>query len=175
MEYRRLGRSGVMVSPICLGTMMFGDNTDAAEAGASWPRARAGVKLIATPTLLQWRVGKLAAVSPRRRAWCRDQGANPMGAIPRRGTGAVGDARIEESIDAWQRLRRHRLHPPRRATCRRNRRGDGRLIARARSTRGVSPERLAHRRAGATGREPAWRCRSEPAYTNLNASPRTTS
>jgi aryl-alcohol dehydrogenase-like predicted oxidoreductase len=32
MEYRRVGASGLEVSPICLGTMMFGDRTDAAEA-----------------------------------------------------------------------------------------------------------------------------------------------
>ena len=32
MEYRRLGASGLEVSPICLGTMMFGDRTDAATA-----------------------------------------------------------------------------------------------------------------------------------------------
>lgn len=32
MDYRRLGRSGIKVSPICLGTMMFGDRTDAAVA-----------------------------------------------------------------------------------------------------------------------------------------------
>jgi aryl-alcohol dehydrogenase (NADP+) len=30
MEYRQLGRSGLHVSPLCLGTMMFGDRTDAA-------------------------------------------------------------------------------------------------------------------------------------------------
>ncbi len=32
MEYRRLGNSGLEVSPICLGTMMFGDRTDAATS-----------------------------------------------------------------------------------------------------------------------------------------------
>ena len=32
MEYRMLGHSGVMVSPLCLGTMMFGHRTDQAEA-----------------------------------------------------------------------------------------------------------------------------------------------
>jgi aryl-alcohol dehydrogenase-like predicted oxidoreductase len=32
MNYRRLGRSGLDVSPVCLGTMMFGDRTDAAAA-----------------------------------------------------------------------------------------------------------------------------------------------
>ncbi|MDQ6621396.1 MAG: aldo/keto reductase [Pseudomonadota bacterium] len=31
-HYRRLGRSGLEVSPICLGTMMFGDRTDRNEA-----------------------------------------------------------------------------------------------------------------------------------------------
>src|SRR3989304_197305 len=33
MEYRRLGNSGLKVSPICLGTMMFGNQTDEAVAG----------------------------------------------------------------------------------------------------------------------------------------------
>ena len=33
MDYRRLGNSGLKVSPICLGAMMFGDQTDEAVAG----------------------------------------------------------------------------------------------------------------------------------------------
>jgi aryl-alcohol dehydrogenase-like predicted oxidoreductase len=32
MDYQRLGTSGLKVSPICLGTMTFGDRTDAGEA-----------------------------------------------------------------------------------------------------------------------------------------------
>ena len=28
MDYRNLGRSGLKVSPLCLGTMMFGGQTD---------------------------------------------------------------------------------------------------------------------------------------------------
>ena len=32
MEYRRLGRTGLKVSEICLGTMTFGHGTDRAEA-----------------------------------------------------------------------------------------------------------------------------------------------
>lgn len=32
MQYRNLGRTGVKVSPICLGTMMFGNQTDEAES-----------------------------------------------------------------------------------------------------------------------------------------------
>src|SRR5581483_9784982 len=32
MEYRNLGRSGVKISPLCLGTMMFGGATDEATS-----------------------------------------------------------------------------------------------------------------------------------------------
>jgi len=33
MDYRKLGHSGLKASPLWLGTMMFGDRTDGAEAG----------------------------------------------------------------------------------------------------------------------------------------------
>ena len=39
MEYRRLGRSGVMVSPLCLGTMNFGGSTDETESFAIMQKA----------------------------------------------------------------------------------------------------------------------------------------
>jgi aryl-alcohol dehydrogenase-like predicted oxidoreductase len=49
MEYRRLGASGIEVSPICLGTMTFGDRTDAAEAQRMVDSARdAGINFIDT-------------------------------------------------------------------------------------------------------------------------------
>jgi aryl-alcohol dehydrogenase (NADP+) len=49
MEYRKLGNSGIKVSPVCLGTMMFGDRTDAAEAGRIVDSARAaGINFIDT-------------------------------------------------------------------------------------------------------------------------------
>lgn len=40
MEYRRLGRSGLKVSPLCLGTMMFGGPTDGPTAARIVARAR---------------------------------------------------------------------------------------------------------------------------------------
>ena len=40
MEYRNLGRSGVKVSPLCLGTMMFGGATDEASAGRIVAKAK---------------------------------------------------------------------------------------------------------------------------------------
>lgn len=49
MDYRPVGRSGVKVAPICLGTMMFGGATDATEAARIVDSARAaGVNLIDT-------------------------------------------------------------------------------------------------------------------------------
>jgi aryl-alcohol dehydrogenase-like predicted oxidoreductase len=49
MDYRRLGRSGLKVSPLCLGAMMFGDQTDEQEAGRIVASARdAGVNFIDT-------------------------------------------------------------------------------------------------------------------------------
>ncbi|HUP07331.1 MAG TPA: aldo/keto reductase [Caldimonas sp.] len=49
MQYRPLGRSPLRVSALCLGTMMFGDQTDAAEAGRIVAHAREhGVNFIDT-------------------------------------------------------------------------------------------------------------------------------
>lgn len=49
MEYRALGASGLKVSPICLGTMLFGAHTDEAEAGRIVASARgAGINFIDT-------------------------------------------------------------------------------------------------------------------------------
>jgi aryl-alcohol dehydrogenase-like predicted oxidoreductase len=49
MEYRRLGASGLEVSALCLGTMMFGDRTDRADAEAIVAAAHeAGVNFIDT-------------------------------------------------------------------------------------------------------------------------------
>lgn len=49
MEMRRLGRSGVQVSPICLGVMMFADRTDESEAGRIIAMAReAGINFLDT-------------------------------------------------------------------------------------------------------------------------------
>ena len=93
MEYRNLGRSGLKVSPLCLGTMMFGDRTDAAEAGRIVASARdAGINFIDTADVYakgesEKVVGKLVAQD--RDHWVlATKVANPMGEDPnRRGTG----------------------------------------------------------------------------------------
>ena len=49
MEYRKLGRSGLKVSPLCLGSMMFGDATNEADSHAIIARAKEqGVNFIDT-------------------------------------------------------------------------------------------------------------------------------
>ena len=49
MQYRNLGRSGLKISPLCLGTMMFGGPTDEATAGRIVGSAReAGITFIDT-------------------------------------------------------------------------------------------------------------------------------
>ena len=49
MDYRNLGRSGLKVSPLCLGTMMFGGQTDEPTSGRIIAQAReAGINFIDT-------------------------------------------------------------------------------------------------------------------------------
>jgi len=73
MDYRRLGSSGLMVSPLCLGTMMFGDHTDAATSQSIVDAALdAGVNFIDTADVYtrgesEKVVG--AAIKAKRRKW----------------------------------------------------------------------------------------------------------
>jgi aryl-alcohol dehydrogenase (NADP+) len=73
MEYRRLGNSGLLVSPICLGTMMFGGLTGEEEARRIFAHAdAAGINFIDTADTYskgesERVVGQL--VRDRRHAW----------------------------------------------------------------------------------------------------------
>ena len=73
MEYRRLGRSGLWVSPLCLGTMMFGDRTDEEESKRIVDVARdAGINFIDTADVYKTGaseriVGKM--IKPDRDRW----------------------------------------------------------------------------------------------------------
>ena len=106
MDYRKLGDSGLQVSPICLGTMMFGDRTDAAESGRIVGSARdAGVNFIDTADVYakgesEKITGKL--IAPDRDRWVlATKVANPMGDDPnRRGTSRKWVMRaIDESLE----------------------------------------------------------------------------
>ncbi len=87
MEYRNLGRSGIRVSTLCLGTMTFGGATDAATAERITAKARdAGVNFIDTAD--QYNDGRSEEVTGRAIARERDRWllaskvCNPMGTGP---------------------------------------------------------------------------------------------
>lgn len=85
MEYRKLGSSGLKVSPLCLGTMMFGGATDEATAGRIVAKARErGINFIDTADA--YNGGKSEEITGRtignqRHDWVlATKIANPMGA-----------------------------------------------------------------------------------------------
>src|SRR6202790_2465864 len=89
MQYRPLGRSGLKVSPICLGTMMFGGPTDEATSARIVAKAReAGINFIDTADAYsngnsEAVVGR--AISNNRHNWVlATKLANPMGDDPNR-------------------------------------------------------------------------------------------
>src|SRR6202012_5191276 len=90
VEYRQLGRSGLKVSPICLGTMMFGGAADEASSQRIIAKAReAGVNFIDTADAYsnggsETVVGR--AISNNRHGWVlATKLANQMGDDPNRG------------------------------------------------------------------------------------------
>jgi aryl-alcohol dehydrogenase (NADP+) len=87
MDYRKLGRSGLKVSPICLGTMMFGDRTDEAASARIVAKARdGGVNFIDTADA--YSDGRSEEITGRAIAGERDwwvlatKVCNPMGPGP---------------------------------------------------------------------------------------------
>src|ERR1700748_1633119 len=90
MQYRQLGRSGLKISPICLGTMMVGGPTDEAASRRIIAKAReAGVNFIDTADAYsngnsEQVVGR--AISNNRQNWVlATKLANQMGEDPNRG------------------------------------------------------------------------------------------
>jgi aryl-alcohol dehydrogenase (NADP+) len=87
MEYRNLGRSGLKVSPLCLGTMMFGGQTDEATSRRITDRAyEQGVNFLDTANAYNGGaseevVGRL--IAPRRDKWVlATKFVNPQGDGP---------------------------------------------------------------------------------------------
>jgi len=89
MRYRKLGRSGLEVSPLCLGTMMFGGQTDEPTSARIIARARdAGINFIDTADV--YNGGRSEEITGRAIAAERDHWvlatkmANVMGEGPNR-------------------------------------------------------------------------------------------
>jgi aryl-alcohol dehydrogenase-like predicted oxidoreductase len=103
MEYRSLGRSGLKVSPLCLGTMMFGGQTDEALASRIIADAHgAGVNFIDTADVYnQGRSEEVTgrAVASNRSHWVlATKLANPTGSGPNEQ--GLSRRRIMEAVEA---------------------------------------------------------------------------
>ena len=105
MEYRLLGRTGVSVSPLCLGTMMFGPwgNDDRADAIRVIHRALdAGINFVDTADVYSGGGRKRSPARPcrdvatmscwRRSSSCRWTTGQTIAAVP--GSGSCGRPRI---------------------------------------------------------------------------------
>ncbi len=103
MDYRSLGRSGLKVTPICLGTMMFGGPTDEALSARIIAKAHeAGVNFIDTADVYNDGLSEEVtgrAIKPHRSHWVlATKVANPTGQGPNeRG---LSRRRIMESAEA---------------------------------------------------------------------------
>ena len=90
MDYRQLGRSGLKVSPLCLGTMMFGGATDEVASRAIVDHAReAGINFIDTADVYtEGRSEEITgrAIAATRHDWVlATKVANPLGPGPNQG------------------------------------------------------------------------------------------
>ncbi len=87
MEYRKLGRSGLKVSPLCLGTMLFGDRTTEPDSHAIIARAKEqGINFIDTANTYIGGVSEEVVgrgIAAHRDWWVlATKMANPMGKGP---------------------------------------------------------------------------------------------
>jgi aryl-alcohol dehydrogenase-like predicted oxidoreductase len=103
MEYRNLGSSGLRISPICLGTMMFGGPTDEALSARIINKAReTGVNFIDTADVYnegrsEEFVGR--AIAPNRPNWVlATKVANPTGSGPN--DKGLSRSHIMEAVEA---------------------------------------------------------------------------
>ena len=103
MDYRNLGRSGLRVSPLCLGTMMFGGPTDEAAADRIIGQAAdAGVNFIDTANVYEG--GRSEGITGRAIAARRDwwvlatKLANPTGNGPN--SGGLSRRHAFDAVDA---------------------------------------------------------------------------
>ena len=103
MDYRRLGQSDFMVSPLCLGTMTFGSSCDEATAREIVGRARAsGVNFIDTADqygdgLSEEIVGR--AIRETRKDWVlATKVGNPLGGVA--GSGGLSRRWMTQAVEA---------------------------------------------------------------------------
>ena len=174
MSYRYLGRSGLKVSRLALGTMMFGGPTDEPTSHEIIARAKARASTSSTPPTSTRRAAPRKsgrAIRHDRDDWVLATVRQPAGRGPQR-PGHIPQVdhpgRGRQPAPAGHRLPRHPVLPPRRlqrpagrGRARHRRPGPRRQAA---LFRRVEFPWMAHRRSGAPGRRRGHRpARGQPA------------
>ncbi len=101
MEYVRLGRTGLKVSPLCLGTMNFGPHTTEAEAFAIMDKAlEVGINFFDTANVYGWKKGEGVTEKIIGRWFAQGGGRREKTVIATKVYGLMGDWPNESRLSA---------------------------------------------------------------------------
>ena len=101
MEYRFLGRTGLRVSPLCLGTMNFGPHTTEADSYAIMDKAlELGINFFDTANVYGWKKGEGVTEQIIGRWWAQGGGRREKVVIATKVYGAMGDWPNESKLSA---------------------------------------------------------------------------
>src|SRR5512139_717651 len=102
MEYRRLGRTGLRVSPLCLGTMNFGPHTSQQDAFAIMDRALdLGINFFDTANVYGWKTGEGVTENIVGRWFAQGGGRRENVVIATKVFGRMGDGPNERRLSAY--------------------------------------------------------------------------
>jgi aryl-alcohol dehydrogenase-like predicted oxidoreductase len=102
MDYVHLGRSGLLVSRLCLGTMNFGPETSEADSFAIMDQAlEAGINFFDTANVYGWRVGQGVTESIIGRWFEQDGGRRESVILATKVFGRMGEGPNERRLSAY--------------------------------------------------------------------------
>lgn len=102
MEYTTLGRSGLKVSRLCLGTMNFGPLTGEADSFAIMDRAlESGINFFDTANVYGWRRGKGVTEAILGRWLAQGDGRREQVILATKVYGSMGDGPNERGLSAY--------------------------------------------------------------------------
>lgn len=102
MEYTRLGRTGLKVSRLCLGTMNFGPKTDERESFAIMDRAlELGINFFDTANVYGWELGRGATEQIIGRWLAQGGGRREQIVLATKVYGRMGDRPNERGLSAY--------------------------------------------------------------------------
>lgn len=101
MEYTRLGRTGLQVSRLCLGTMNFGPHTTEADSYAIMDKALdLGINFFDTANVYGWKLGEGITEQIIGRWWAQGGGRREKVVIATKVYGRMGDWPNEDRLSA---------------------------------------------------------------------------